>query len=362
MRLFADQEAAVEGVRVCLRMDIKRILLVGPCSFGKTAVSGFIVSEVVERGKRALFICNREELVEQTVATFARFGVKSGVMRGNDPRVDPFALSQVATIQTLARRKVDFSAFDLVIPDEAHLSMSASWQRVLGACTNAVVIGLTATPCRLDGKALGDYWQAMVEGAKYSTLIEQGRISRPTVYSTAEEPNLDDVRTERGDFVVDQLGAVMSQPKILGSVVNEWKKHAQGKKTLLFAVNVAHSKTLVGRFIDSAIPAAHLDGTTPDEERRDIFERLRRGDLLVVSNVEIATTGTDIPEVRCIQLARPTQSLMLYMQMAGRGIRKYGDEPSILLDHGGNVARFGQPFLDREWSLDGTIQIGRAHV
>jgi superfamily II DNA or RNA helicase len=295
-------------------------------------------------------VAHRLELIDQTVATFQRLGVRElGVIRAGDKRRDPRQPIQVASIQTLARRAQ--ADVDLVVIDEAHRAVSASYTKHLfERHPNAVVIGLSATPCRSDGRPLGSHFDELVVGAKYSELIEGGHIVAPLVYSTPVLPDMSTVRTSKGDFNQDDLEAAMNKGALIGDLVAQWAKHPR-QRTVVFAVSVAHSLAIVDQFRSAGVRAEHLDGTTHEDERRAILARLERGETELVSNVGVLCEGWDLPSCKTLVLARPTKSLALYMQMGGRIFRPWNDVRPLVLDHGGNVDRHGLPHEDREWSL-----------
>jgi DNA repair protein RadD len=191
----------------------------------------------------------------------------------------------------------------------------------------------------------------MVHGATYSALIEEGHIVAPLVYSTPILPDLSGVHTQGGDYNAEELEAAVNRSALIGNIVAEWQKRSGGRRTVVFAVSVAHSIAIVEQFRAAGVRAEHLDGETPEEERAAILARLGAGETEVVSNVGVLCEGWDMPACKCLVLARPTKSLVLYMQCAGRILRPWEEIQPVILDHGGNVDRHGLPHEDREWSL-----------
>lgn len=350
------QAAAVEALRSHVRAGRRRVLLQLPTGGGKTVLASSIIhSARVNYDARVLFFAHRLELVNQTVRQLAKWGVTEvGVMRGKDARTDATQPVQVGTVQTLSRRTAP--AADIVFVDEAHRAAGDTYRRVLEAYPEATIIGLSATPCRLDGKPLGDVFEALEKAGTYAQLMADGFVEEPVVYSTPVRPDLSAVHTRMGDYVEGELEEAMMQPSIIGSIVGEWQKHAGGRRTVVYAVTVAHSQEIVRRFCDAGIAAEHLDGTTPEDERAAILDRVERGDTLVVSNCAVLTEGWDCPPVKCVVMARPTKSLALYMQCVGRALRPWGGVRPVVLDHGDNVGAHGLPTEDRAWTLDGGAQ------
>lgn len=354
------QAAGIEALRSHVRAGRRRILLQLPTGGGKTVVAAAIIASArANFGARVLFFAHRLELVDQTVRQLARLGVSDiGVMRGDDGRTNPSAPVQVATVQTLARRKLPVA--DIVFVDEAHRAAGLTYQRIIEAYPDATIIGLTATPCRLDGKPLGDVFDALELGGTYAELIADKFIVEPIVYSASVAPDLSDARTRMGDYAEEDIEEAMMTPHVIGNIVGEWQAHAEGRRTVAYAVTVAHSQAIVERFTTAGIPAEHLDGETPLRERAAILARIESGETLVVSNCGVLTEGWDCPPVKAVIMARPTKSLSLYMQCVGRTLRPWGNVTPIVLDHGGNVERHGLPTTDRIWSLSGIPQTDKA--
>jgi DNA repair protein RadD len=347
------QATAIENVKRVLRSGSRRVLICAPTGSGKTLTAGAIILGALAKGKRVLFVAHRKELVDQSVEALVRLGVTTvGVIRASDKRRDSTQPVQVASIQTLARRTKMSPPPDIVIIDECHRAVSRSYtEHLYEAYPNAIFLGLTATPCRADGKPLAGSFDQIVPVATYSELIAGGFISEPHVFSTPLLPDLSTVRTSSGEYNQEDLEAAVNRGALIGNIGSEWLKRASTLRTVVFAVSVAHSLAIVDMFKGLGVPAEHLDGTTPETERAAILRRLETGATQVVSNCNVLSEGWDQPSVKCIILARPTKSLALYMQSGGRGLRPFGDLIPIILDHGGNVDRHGMPHRDREWSL-----------
>jgi superfamily II DNA or RNA helicase len=244
-----------------------------------------------------------------------------------------------------------------VAVSNCHLSLSDSYLKVMDLYPNATFIGLTATPHRMDGKPLKDRWDAIEPAATYSDLIRDKFIMAPRIFSPEVKPDLKRVHTREGDYVVSELEGVMTESAVLGDLVPEWKKHAGGLRTVAFAVSVEHSKSIAARFLEAGIPAAHIDAQTPLDVRKSTLAKLDSGELKVVSNVDILTAGWNQPSVKCLIDARPTKSLVRYLQAGGRVLRVWEENGQavtpIILDHACNVDRHNFPHMDRKWTLDG---------
>ena len=241
---------------------------------------------------------------------------------------------------------------DLLVIDECHHARANTYQKIIDAYPNATLLGLTATPCRGDGCGLGNVFTRMIECSQVADLIAGGYLVKSRVYAPVD-PNLRGVRTEKGDYVVSQLGTRMNTDKLVGDIVTHWHKYGERRKTVVFAVDVRHSVHITDEFCKSGVRAEHLDGTTPTAERDAILGRLGSGETELVGNCMVLTEGWDMPAVGCLILARPTRQMGLFRQMIGRGLRPAeGKTDAIILDHSGAVFRHGLPEDHIEWTLD----------
>jgi DNA repair protein RadD len=243
----------------------------------------------------------------------------------------------------------------MLVVDEAHHSVSPSYLTILAAYPAAWVLGVTATPLRLDAKGLGDMYETLVCGKQVAELEELGFLARSAIYTTPA-PDLSRIKRLAGDYMPGALAAVMSDGTLIGYAVEHWLKYASGQPTIAFAVSVGRSKLIERRFIEAGIPAAHIDGKSSDDDRRRAIEGLRTGTILVLCNCDLISEGVDLPLLGAVIMLRPTRSLALYLQMVGRVARRYpGKDRAVVLDHCGNVHEHGLPNEPRHWSLDGAL-------
>jgi DNA repair protein RadD len=367
------QAKAIQALRDAVRAGKKRILLVAPVAAGKMVI---IASIVRTSSVPAIFVAHRKELIDGCVHQLARLGIHNvGVMRGDDDRTDPDAATQICSIQTLARRKKPHAG--IVLIDEAHLALSDSYQDLVDSYPDAIIIGFTATPTRLDGRPLGNTFEHMIVVATYQELIKNGFIVAPECYSTPHAPDLSKIRIIGGDYEEGALGELMREQSLVGNILSHWLKLARlypkpgggigtiegpRRRTLIFATSIQHSLDICERFAKEGIRIAHVDGTTPEGERDRIVRAIGDGELEVVSNCNLFLEGTDIPSVKCIVHARPTQSLVLWRQSTGRALRpwhpgcplgcmEHPSLPPMVLDHASNISRHGFPHEDLQWSL-----------
>lgn len=354
------QSDGVSEMRDLVTKGILRIVLVLPTGGGKTVLASHIIeSAVTNFERRVIFVAHRVELINQTAKQLARFGVTDiGVIRGNDQRVNTDARVQVASIDTLRRREKPLA--DIIFIDECHRSLADSYAELFAHYPNALFIGLTATPFRTDNQGLGGLFQALVVCAKPSQLIEDGFIVSPKIFAGRVHPDLSDVSYSAmsHDYHNAQLAAAMQKPTLVGNVVEEWKKHAKGRRTVVFAVNVEHSKTIVDTFKNAGVRAEHIDGTTSEEERTLTLLKLEKNEIQIISNCDILSEGWDQPSVKCLILLRPTKSARLHLQQCGRILRPWSDDlfsdaptDALILDHAGNCMEHGLPQQDRHFDL-----------
>ena len=210
---------------------------------------------------------------------------------------------------------------DIVFIDEAHHVPAMTYQAILGKYPDAIVIGLTATPCRGDGRGLGGTFQSMIQGPQIPELIALGHLCKLKIFAPPP-PDLRGVGVaSTGDYVIGDLSRKMNTDVLVGDLVEHWLRHAERRRTVVFAVDIDHSVDIVKQFRKSQVRAEHLSGETPQDEREAILGRLASGETEVVSNCNVLTEGYDLPDLGCITVARPTRSLGLFRQMVGRGLR-----------------------------------------
>lgn len=346
------QQAAKDALRKSLLSGNRSPLLVLPCGGGKTHIAKSIIEDATAKGKRTLFLAPRRELVYQTCEKLDEVGLDYGIIMAGESK-SMFAPVQVGCIPTVHRRLEHTlpPPADLIIIDEAHLSIAKSTRTVLDAYPNARKIGLTATPIRKDGRGLGEVYDDLVMGPTVTSLMDQGYLVK-TEYFAPSAPDLEGVKIQMGDYNQKQIGERMLP--LVGDVVTNWLRIAPDRPTVVFSVNVAHSRYLCDSFKEAGVAAEHLDARTPNEDRKAILERLKRGTTQVLTNCDILSYGWDCPPISCAVLARPTKSLARYLQAAGRVLRPYpGKETTIIIDHTGVIEELG--FVEDEfpWSLDG---------
>jgi DNA repair protein RadD len=358
MDLRPYQTEAIEKAREQIRAGKKRVLVTMPTGGGKTVVAASIIASAEQRGSGVLFLAHRRELIQQTADKLMRFGVRPGVIMGG-VAASPGRRVQVASVQAIRHRIEQIGDVDLLFVDEAHHAAAGEYQKVLSIFPSAIVIGLTATPWRLDGAGLADIFDGHVLSCTPRQLREQGFLVPVGGWQYAPI-DTKGASVRGGDYVGASVEAAAMNAKLFGEIIGEWKAHAGGVRTVLFACTIRHSVALAQAFRDAGVAAEHLDGETPTAERDAILSRIKSGATRVLCNVNVATEGWDCPELECVVLARPTLSTALYLQMVGRVLRpSEGKTMARIHDHARSLATHGHPYAERDYSPEKSAKASR---
>lgn len=345
------QQSAIESCRASYRGGERAVLFQLPTGGGKTVTASSIVHGAASKGNATWWLTHRRELASQASQTFHSLGIPHGTVQAGHIS-DPYALVQVASIQTIARRIHQVPKPKLIVFDEAHHIGAKSWEALFHAFPEAKILGLTATPWRLDGRGLGNWFGHMVEGPTVRELIDEGSLCDYRLFAPAQ-PDLEGIKTAAGDYQRGALAAAMAKPTIVGDAIQHYTKLCAGKRAVVFAAGVANSEAIAAQFNAAGISAEHVDGKMRAEERDAAVARFRSGETLILSNADLFGEGFDVPAIEAAILLRPTKSLSLYLQQVGRALRPMqGKAEAIILDHAGNSLTHGLPDDLREWSLD----------
>lgn len=310
------QVEALDGLRGVLRGH-RAALLVMPTGAGKTRSAAEMVDLAYKKGTPTLWLADRKELVEQASDAFTDLGIPHGlILPGHKPSEDELILC--GTIQSfLARNRrgsFDPAHIRLIVLDEAHRAESRSYQELLSLYPNARVVGLTATPVRGDGKGLGRTFGGMVQPVSIRALMDEGYLVQPR-YFVPSELDLIAAREGRGDYTQRELDAIAnSNPQLIGDVVSTFARVCPDRRAVVFPCNIAHSRALEDAFNSVGIPAVHIDGQTPDGERQERMRAFREGEYQILTSVNIAIEGLDVPDVSAVVMARPTRSERIWIQ------------------------------------------------
>jgi DNA repair protein RadD len=350
MALYPDQLDSKREIYNAWREGHKRVLFGASTGSGKTVIAVDIIRDAIRKKRIPIFIVDRIGLVYQTANYLQQFGLNVSIYQGANTFRHINQQVVVASIQTLARRN-RFPDIDLIIIDECHV-LYKTHEILMNTYDNVLTLGLSATPLR---KKLGQYFTKLVRAPSTQTLINMGRLV-PFVCYGPSHWDLEQVKKTAGDFNQKQLGKAVNQKTLIAELVETWQKLGEERPTFCFAVDIAHSKNIVARFNYHGIPAEHIDTYTPDDQRYQSLKNLRERKTKILSSVGILSIGIDEPIVSCIIGARPTHSLMLFIQQVGRGARVYqGKDNVIILDHAGNCERLNllpQDFVIPELNSD----------
>ena len=335
MMLRDYQQDLLDKTFHAFRQGYRRPLVVAPCGAGKS----YIFAELIRRTKgEALVLTHRQELKQQHEQLLRDLAVDN---------------ARVAMILTEANRLSQYPKPALIVTDEAHLSRSNSWVKVIDYY-DTFTTGFSATPCRMDGKPLGDIYDTLIEGVDVRWLIEHHRLA-PYEYYAPTLVDTSGLRTLAGDYVVSDLEQLMNERAIYGNVIETYRKFAPGERTIAYCVSVTHARATAEAFNSVGIRAEAVSAGTPSERRRRIMEDFRCGQITVLCNVGIISEGISIDEVSCCLLLRPTESVALGIQQMMRCMRYLPGKTAKIIDCVGNYTRVGLPTDDREWSLSKPI-------
>lgn len=334
------QSEVAELTRQAFRSKKRSVLIVLPCGAGKTVLFAYIAQQAQNKGNRVLFLVHRRELLDQTIKTFDRFNIKR-------------ELIDIAMVKKSANEflKENHEYYDLIIFDEAHHSTSKTWLQIIENQPKAKIVGLTATPCRLDGKPLGQVYDDMIVGITANQLINLGFLAKYD-YFAPTIADLSALNKKGADYDMASAEEVLSKPQIFGDIIEHYRRLANGLQTICYCPTREYSKKIAQTFNKHGITAIHFDAETPSSERQQIIEDFRNKRIQILCNVDLVSEGFDVPDCYCCILLRPTLSTALFIQQATRALRPAENKRAVIIDHVGNYVRHGFPTQDREWSLE----------
>lgn len=339
------QSEIVRSIHDSWQRGYKRPLVCLPTGSGKTVLAADMAYRVAGHDKTAWFIVHRRELFKQTVDTFDEFGI---------PRREHVHVGMVRSVLNKGLPDPD-----LIVLDEAHHLGARTWRRIVDAYPEAYMTGLTATPARLDGKALGDVFDRLIAGPTTQDLVNQGYLS-PYRMIVADVADLSGLKTKGADYDRTDAESRLMERAVYGDVIKAFRKYASDAQAIYFCTTIKHSEATAEAFRSAGIRAEHFDGNTPSKKRDELIQEFRNGDIQILSNCELIGEGFDMPACDAIGMLRPTQSLTIYLQQVGRALRPRPGKTATLIDHVGNIQRHGSPSEPRQWSLEGKIKTGRA--
>ena len=337
------------------------VLLQMPTGTGKTRLFVSIVNDILSCRMHdgiipsVLLMVHRKELVNQIAETLASYGQKFGIIQAGAEE-SRFCHIQVASVQTLVRRLQRWGRvrFEFIIIDEAHHTPSPTYMKILDAFSDSKLLGVTATPHRLDYWGFAHIFDKLIVSPDPMEFIKSGFLSNYDYYSVPPEcPIVDEINAipiEKGDFAEDSLIRLLDCGSIRSQVVDSYMKYGCGKKAIVYTINKAHNNHLCEEYQKRGINAVSIDCDTSSNERKRLLDDFKKGKIQIILNVNILSEGFDCPDVEVIQITRPTYSLSMYLQQVGRGLRvSPGKDKTIFIDNVGSYLRFGLPSEHRSW-------------
>ena len=341
----------------------RAVMLQMPTGTGKTRLFVSIARDLhnygVERKKaiKILFLAHRKELIEQiSEHVGVKYHLAHGLIVSQNIEQKKFPV-QIGSVPTLNRRLEGWGDkdFDVIIIDEAHHVKAMSYKKIIDFYPKAKILGVTATPYRLNGAGFRPEFDELIISASVAEFIKKGYLSEYVYYSikpTSElQKEIDKMKLDfQGDYLDKEMMVVMDRDFIRAGILSSYLKFAKDKKGIVYTISREHNKHLAKEFNAAGIKSAAIDSETPKDEREKLVSKFRNGEIQVLFNVNIFSEGFDCPDVEVIQLARPTKSLAMYLQQVGRGLRPSVDKENLLiLDNVGLFNKFGFPSARRKW-------------
>ena len=337
--LYDYQTELVTKARKSLAKGHKGVLIQSPPGSGKSVVIAEIARLTTDKGNRVMFLVHRKELVEQITETF----------KANEVNLD---LCTIMTVTKVANRLTVLPKPNLIITDETHHSRAKTYRKIYDYYSDVPRLGFTATPWRMNGKGFDDIYSEMIVGKSVKWLIENKRLA-PYEFYSIPRADIDKLKkSSTGDYTNQSIEDAL-KTTIFGDVVENYVKVANGQKTILYAHSIEYSEKFADEFKSVGIKAVHVDSKTPSAERDEIMNDFRNGKIKVLCNVDLISEGFDVPDCTCVIMARPTDSLVLYLQQSMRCMRYQQNKTATIIDHVANYARHFLPDTDRIWNLKG---------
>ena len=337
IKLREYQQTLINNIRTSAQNGHRSIVSVLGCGGGKSVIQAEISRSATAKRNRVLFLVHRQELCQQISNTFSTQGVN-------------MALCSVSMVQTVSRHLDRILTPQLIITDEAHHSTAATYRKIYDTFPEALRLGFTATPCRLNRGGLGEVYDDLITSVSTQWLIENHYLA-PYKYYSVKLADTSGLHVRAGEYKADEVAELMQSREIYGGTVEQWRKLAEGRKTIVYCATVKAAEETAVLFRANGYAAQSLDGNTPADVRRDVMESFRRGDTMILCNCELFGEGLDVPDCECTVLLRPTQSLTLYIQQSMRSMRYMPGKTAIIIDHVGNCYLHGLPDDNREWTL-----------
>ncbi len=345
---------------------VDNILYQMPTGTGKTRLFTSIIRDINVWGLRhnisfrILIVAHRSELIEQSSRSLTKYRIEHGVLAGTMKKMRDLSKPiQVASIQTIThpanRNLIEDLDFDFIIIDEAHHAVAHSYQQLWHFCSQAKKLGVTASPWRMNNSGFANIFDAYIPSMPIKEFILKGWLASYQYYSVpitskvVQSINAIKEFDIEGDFKTSALVDAVDTSRIRAQLYESYTKYAFGKKGIIYSISRLHSEHICEQYRSHGVRIENIDSKTPAKFREDTILAFKNGEIDIIVNVDIFSEGFDCPDIEFIQLARPTKSLVKYIQQVGRGLRKNCDKRCIILDNVGMYSRFGLPDEERDW-------------
>ena len=344
--------------------EVDSVMFQMPTGTGKTRLFTSIISDInkysIQRKEpvKILIIAHRTELIDQIDENLERYGVPHNIIAGSRKREIKYPV-HVASIQTITHpsnlEKAKKLNVQFVIIDEAHHALAKTYKKLWDIYPEAKRLGVTATPWRMNHQSFTDLFDKLVLSMPVKDFINQGYLSPYKYFSLKPDSNIhrtiEDIELDKfGEYMESSMEEKMDIGSIRAQLLDSYLSLAKGKKGIIYAINRMHAKHICKEYENAGYRTVSIDSNTPSAERKYLVEKFKRGQIDIIVNVDIFSEGFDCPDIEFIQLARPTRSLVKYLQQVGRGLRKVNNkEHCIILDNVGMYAHFGLPDARRHW-------------
>ena len=358
------QQTIVQSVNKAFS-NAPKVLLQLPTGGGKTVIFCEIVKQYLAENKKAIIVVHRKELLDQASIALSRLQIQHSLIAPGE-RVDPSHTVIVASVQSLNRRTLNFQPDILIIDEGHHAAGNNNWTKAIKKWPKAKTLGVTATPCRLDGKPLGNLFNILVSGPPTAELISQNYLAPVRVFSPQASVTAEGVGTRIGEYIQSQLAERFDTPEVAEEAVLNFQRICPEAKAIVFCCSVSHAEHTAQAFQNAGFSSACLHGKLSKVERESILQQFQKGTIQIVTSRDLISEGTDIPDAQAAILLRPTQSESLYLQQVGRVLRTSPNKRfAVIIDLAGNTWKHGLPDEHREWSITRglaktkTIQLSR---
>ena len=365
IKLFDYQEDMKERIEKALRLH-RSVMAQMPTGTGKTYLLTAVIDSFVSNNpmEKVWIVAHRRELVSQIDETVRKFHSFSASNTSS-------LLSSVKamSIQWLMRHYDEIEEEPgMIVIDEAHHALAKTYKEMWERFPNAMFLGLTATPCRLNGKGFTDLFDVLVQSWSVPEFISKGRLATydfVSIKSDGVTQRLIDSLQKRGadgDYQNKEMDMLLNKKPSIERLYQSLEEFGKDRKGIVYAINISHAQKITKQYQEHGVKAIAIDSKTPAAERQQDIEAFKKGDIQVLVNVDIFSEGFDCPDVEFVQLARPTLSLAKYLQMVGRGLRvAKGKKNCVIIDNVGLYRVFGLPSQVWNWNamFEGKLRVGK---